>query len=48
MVKALNRNLLFAFMGKCYRWLLLFSSTKSVDRQKYLDGSTNRFEDEKS
>ena len=46
--KCFNQEFALAFMGKCYKLLLLFNSTKSVDRQKYSDGSTNRFEDEKS
>ena len=46
--KCFNEEFALAFIGKCYKWLLLFSSTNSVDSQKYLDGSTNRFEDEKS
>ena len=46
--KCFNEEFALAFIGKCYKWLLLFSSTNSVDSQKYLDGSTKRFEDEKS
>ena len=46
--KCFNEEFALAFIGKCSKWLLLFSSTNSVDSQKYLDGSTKRFEDEKS
>ena len=46
--KCFIQEFALAFMGKCYKLLLLFNSTKSVDRQKYSDGSTNRFENEKS
>ena len=46
--KCFNKEFALAFMRKCSKWLLLFNSTKSVDSQKYLDGSTNIFEDEKS
>ena len=46
--KCFNKEFALAFMRKCCKWLLLFKSTNSVDSQKYSDGSTNRFEDEKS